>query len=241
MGSAAINPASDMRTVYDLISEAPLLSALPQAERVALAAEARPHTYAAGATIFQRSEAGGDVFIVAQGRVRLSVHSDQGRMLTFSNAGPGEIFGEMAAFDGAPRSADATAMVETVVYALPGVRLLRAFCASPESAHEAIVFLCAKLRLTSAQVENIALHRLEIRLARFLLSAVKLTNAPVVEGHARITLPLSQTEIADLVGGSRQKLNEALARLKKKNAVEVDRQGTYVCDVALLKEIARTD
>ena len=230
-----------MRTAYDLISEAPLLRALPQAERLALAAEARARTFAAGTPVFHRSEEGGDVFIVAQGRVRLSVHSDQGRMLTFSNAGPGEIFGEMAAFDGAPRSADATAMVETTVYGLPGARLLRAFCASPEAAHEAIVFLCAKLRLTSAQVENIALHTLEIRLARFFLSAIKLTKAPLVEGRARIDLPLSQTEIADLVGGSRQKLNEALARLKKKDAVEVDRQGTYACDVALLKEIARTD
>lgn len=232
--------ATTLPSALELIEAVPMFAGLGR-KKEQLAAAARLTHVSAGTQIFGRGDPGHEIFIVASGRVRLSVLSPEGKVLTFSNAGPGDIFGEMAAFDGGARSADATAMTEVIAYGLPSEVLLNTFIATPEAAQAAIVFLCARVRTTSAQAEDIALHSITIRLARFLLSALKLTRTPVTGARtAQLNLQMSQAEIADLLGASRQKLNQALSDLVQKDVIQ-KRRRVYTCNVPALRKVAYTD
>ncbi|GLK77526.1 transcriptional regulator [Methylopila jiangsuensis] len=184
----------------------------------ALAAAARPRRFSAGATLFQRGDAGAEMFIVLEGRIRLSVLSAEGRELSLRHAETGALIGEMAALDGGARSADATAVTEARVLALARADMDRLLAERPSLARAVVRFLCRRLRDTTDQMESIALYRLEPRLARFLLA---LARADVEAGRrtARLELALNQSEIADMLGASRPKLNGALAALEAAGAV----------------------
>jgi CRP-like cAMP-binding protein len=94
--------------------------------------------------------------------------------LSFAHAGPGSIFGEIATLDGGERTASATAISRVQAMVLPQRAMLDLIENNPKVAVAAIRFLCTRLRDTDQLLEAIALHRIEVRLARLLLSALKL-------------------------------------------------------------------
>ncbi len=206
-----------------------------------IASAAREITFEPEQLVFSRGDVGHDVYIVAEGRVRLSVLNPEGRLLAFNNAARGDVFGEIAAFDGGLRTADATAMTQVRAYAIPAADMIKICTMEPAAAQAAISFLCARIRTTSAQVEDIALHSITVRIARFFLQALKLNKVQLT--HARqgtLDLRFTQAEIADLLGASRQKTNLALSNLTAAKAIS-RRKGIYTCNVPLLRKFARTD
>jgi CRP-like cAMP-binding protein len=199
-------------------------------------AELEPHQ-----TVFTRGDHGSHVYLVAEGRVRLAVFSPDGRLLSFKHAGVGDVFGEIAALDGGLRSADAVALTRVAVLALAADRLNQLIESNPRVARAAIACLCQRLRETSAQAETIALHAVETRLARYLLARVKppTVDAPCCD-TATVDLSISQSELASLIGASRQKTNAALGLLQDAGAIS--RRGrAMVCNAQKLAEIASTE
>ena len=201
-----------------------------------LKAELEPHQ-----TIFTRGDRGSHVYLVAEGRVRLSVFSSDGRLLSFKHAGAGDVFGEIAALDGGPRSADAVALTRVAVMTLAAERLNQLIESNPRVARAAIACLCQRLRETSAQAETIALHAVETRLARYLLARVKPPTAGAACcGTPTVDLSISQSELASLIGASRQKTNAALGLLQDAGAIS--RRGrAMVCNAQKLADIASAE
>jgi CRP-like cAMP-binding protein len=118
--------------------------------------------------------------------------------------------------------------------------LLTLIEARPSIAKAAIVFLCERLRTTDTNMEAIALYPIESRLARFLLSAVKLQSPGAKEGVSRFCLDMSQSELAMLLGASRPKVNAALAALEDAGAVR--RDGIeFICDLEMLTACAAAE
>jgi CRP/FNR family transcriptional regulator, cyclic AMP receptor protein len=221
-----------------LLGKTALFGPLERDDRVTVAGQMRKASFEPGQTIFGRGDAGGDVYLVVRGRVRLSVFSLDGRLLSFKHADAGDIFGEIAALDGGPRTADAIALTRVEAMTLAQEQLLRLVEANPRVARAAIACLCQRLRDTSEQVEAIALHPVEVRLARFLLSRLKLREGgPLPESAAALELGMSQSELASLIGASRQKVNAALALLEGAGAIERTR-GRVTCKIAKLVEVA---
>jgi CRP-like cAMP-binding protein len=197
----------------------------------------RGASFASGQLLFQRGDPGDDICLILKGRIRLSILSPEGRALSFLIAGPGDIFGEIAALDGGVRTADATAAGETVVAMLPRTALLRLIETRPAVAKAAIDFVCARLRATDDRLEAIALYPIEARLARFLISALRLRGVTAGTGRAELNLPMSQTDIACMIGASRPKVNGALASLEGAGAIR--RDGERIdCDLDRLRAIA---
>ena len=157
-------------------------------------------------------------------------------MLSFNHASRGDIFGEIATLDGQARTADATALTRVTTMMLSRASLMRLMEAKPILAHAAVAFLCRRLRATSEQIEAIALHSIEVRLARFLLAAIALRGQGEV-GMQPIALDLgmSQTELGLLLGASRSKVNEALAALEKLGAVRRS-EGHVECNLRALQD-----
>jgi len=227
--------------VISLLSRTDLFRSLSEADCAAVAAQMREATYESGQLIFGRGDAGEALYLVVEGRVRLSVLSAEGRVLSFGHAGRGDIFGEIAALDGQARTADATALMQTTIMVLARSSLKRLMETRPPLAQAAVDLLCRKLRRTSEQIEAIALHSTQVRLARFLLAAIAMKG----QGEANlrpivVDLGMSQTELGLLLGASRSKVNEALATLEKLGAAR--HTGRHIeCNVGVLQDIAQGD
>jgi len=180
--------------VISLLSRTELFRSLSEADRGAVAAQMREVTYESGQLIFGRGDAGAALYLVVEGRVRLSVLSAEGRVLSFGHAGRGDIFGEIAALDGQGRTADATALTRATIMVLARSSLKRLMETRPQLAQAAIDLLCRKLRRTSEQIEAIALHSTQVRLARFLLAAMVMKG----QGEA-MSRPISR-HVTDGIG-----------------------------------------
>jgi CRP/FNR family cyclic AMP-dependent transcriptional regulator len=227
--------------VIALLGRTDLFRSLSEADRAAVAAQMREVTYDSGQLIFGRGDAGEALYLVLEGRVRFSVLSAEGRVCSFGHAGRGDIFGEIAALDGQVRTADATVLTRATIMVLARSSLKRLMETRPQLAQAAIDLLCRKLRRTSEQIEAIALHSTQVRLARFLLAAIAMKGQD--EANLRpvvLNLGMSQTELGLLLGASRSQVNEALASLEKLGAAR--HAGRHIeCNVGALQDIAQGD
>jgi CRP-like cAMP-binding protein len=223
-----------------LLAGTKLFGSLGDADRQTIAKQMRPVSYDNGQMIFARGDEASDLYLLTAGRVRLSVFSNEGRELAFLNAGPGEVFGEIAVLDGGVRTADARALSAVKAMALSRASLKRLIETTPAISDAAIRFLCARLRATNDVFEAVALQSIEVRLARFLLSAMKLRGIEAQDGKAALDLGMSQIEVALLIGASRPKVNLALQALEADSALKRDGNG-LVLFTDKLKLIADRD
>jgi len=231
-----VPPAS----VAQLLCNTKLFGNLDDNSRLEIARQMREASFSAGQSIFARGDIGKEVYLVLEGRVRLSVLSSEGRELTFSHAARGEVFGEIAALDGGLRTADATAVSAVKAMTMSHTTLKRLVQTSPPFAEAAIAFLCSRIRETDLQLEGVALHRIEVRLARFLLGMLRQRNGEGRSGREKIDLGMSQGELALLLGASRPKVNAALTLLEDLEAIS--RQDSLIdCDIAELRRMAEFD
>jgi CRP-like cAMP-binding protein len=227
----------DASTTVQLLGRTGLFGSLSEADRATIAGRMRHVQFVPEQMIFSRGDPGREIYLVLEGKIRLSILSSDGRELSFAHAGPGSVFGEIAALDGGERTAGATAITRVQAMTLPQRALLELIEHNPKVATAAIHFLCMRLRETDQRLEAIALHRIEVRLARLLLSALRL-QSPGVEGSVvPLDLGMSQGELALLIGASRPKVNIALTTLEDMGGIE--RSGArLLCNTEVLEGIA---
>lgn len=231
---------SGKNELAEALAKAPMFGTLDEAGRAAVAVELREARFEPGQSIFARGDPGNELHIVAKGRVRLSVLTSDGRELSFAHVEPPSIFGELAVFDGRPRSADATAVTRVTTLVLSKAAFTRLLRQRSEMAEAAVRFLSGRLRDADEQLEAIALHPIEARLARFFLASARQKDGSTKSGRINISLPISQSELALLVGASRPKVNAALALLEAEGAIE--RKGAIVvCDIEALTGLGGID
>ena len=230
----------DHKSIGELLARTALFGSLDEPDRTAVVGRMRRVQFEADQMIFSRGDPGRDLYLVLEGRIRLSVLSSEGRELSFDHAGPGHVFGEIATLDGGERTAGATAIGRVQAMALRQEVMMELIERNPKVAMAAIRFLCQRLRDTDHRLEAIALHRIEVRLARLMLSVLKLQAAPAKDGEARLDLGMSQSELGLLIGASRPKVNLALTALEDMGAIT--RSGSaYICNLETLKSVADTE
>jgi CRP-like cAMP-binding protein len=213
----------------------PLFGDLAAADHAAMRPLLHRRQFKAGAVVFQRGDPADDVYLTVSGQLRISVGSADGRELAFRIVGPGEMVGELGVLDGSRRSADLTALRDSVLLGLGRSALQNLLATRPVMAAGVIRFLCGRLRETSEQLEALALQRIEVRLARLLLRLTH-TTAPV-QGEVELSLDMSQSEIAALIGASRPKVNLAFGELEARGAIR--RVGRKLhCRIGALGDLA---
>ncbi len=228
---------SSKEWLVEMLAKSALFGPLAPEERRSIAQEMREIQFNAGQIVFGRGDPGRDIYLVGEGRVRLSVLTPEGRELSFAHAEAGQIFGEIAVLDGGVRTADATAVTKVAAHTLSKPSLIRLIEASPQVRQSVISFLCARVREADQQLEGIALYPIEVRLARLFLTAARQKAGADASGRITIDLPISQSELALLIGASRPKVNAALSLLEDSSAIE-RRDKAFVCDIDELEMIA---
>lgn len=224
----------DRRQIEEFLLRTELFQRMSAADIEVCAAAATFCRFETGEMLFARGEPGDRLFIIVSGQVRLSLVSEDGRELSVRIAGGGELLGELSTLDGAERSADAVALKPVSALALARRDILRLMAAMPDLVQRIIVFLCRRLRDTTDQLEAIALHTVEERLARLFLAELgSIGGSP---STSRL-LALNQSELAQLIGASRPKVSMALAVLESEGAIRRDR-GIAGMNTAVLRRMA---
>jgi CRP-like cAMP-binding protein len=223
--------------VPEMLAKTALFGPLEDADRRAVAQEMREASFDAGQVVFARGDTGKELYLVSSGRVRLSVLTAEGRELSFAHAEPGQIFGEIAVLDGGLRTADATAVTKVSALTLSKVAVVRLIETRPVIRESVIKFLCNRVREADHQLEGIALYPIEVRLARFFLATARQKGGATPGAKVALDLPISQSELALLIGASRPKVNAALALLEDGGAIARSDRG-FTCDIEELETIA---
>jgi CRP-like cAMP-binding protein len=223
----------------ELLAALPLFETLPKDALSTLAAAMRERTLASGELLCGRGDPADSFYVILEGRVRVSVITADGRELSMRIASAGEMIGEIGVFDGLPRSADMTAIVPSRIASMKAKTFFSALERHPQISRNALKLLCGRLRDTTSQLEAIALYPIEQRLARLLLVAMRGAEG-ASNRRIPISLGLSQTEIAQLLGATRSKVNVALGKLEQAGALRRTSDRLF-CDRDLLERLAEID
>lgn len=209
----------DVKRAALLVS--PLFQAMKPLELDEILKFASERRYRRGQMILQRGDDGSSMMAVLRGRVRISFFSGEGKEVTLNVVNPGEIFGEMALLDGQPRSADATAIEETLLLVVERGQFMRFLRQNDDLYLRLLAVLCERLRQTSMALEDLALFDLPVRLARVLLKLAEDYGRPD-SGGTRIDLKLSQRDLSNLVASTRESVNKQLRQWRESGAVDIE-------------------
>jgi len=197
---------------------------------------AKHTTFKRGAMIAAKGDPGSSLFAVVSGTVKISTSSPEGRNAILNLIGPGEIFGEIAVLDGAPRSADATANSSCELFIIDRRDFLPFIRSHPTLAMKLIELLCGRLRQTSEQVEQIILQNLPGRLASALLNLTEKRKLDAGSG----TIAITQQEISEMVGMTRESINKQLRAWAGRNWVRLEHGGIAILHAPALRELAES-
>jgi CRP-like cAMP-binding protein len=212
----------------------PIFRDLDEAAFEQLCRYAKPATLKRGATIVSKGDPGNSLIAVISGTVKISISSPDGRNAILNLIGPGEIFGEVAVLDGHARTADAIANSNCEIFVIDRREFLPFVKSQPALAMKLIELLCARLRWTSDQVEEVILRDLPGRLASALIRLTERHKAP----QDSRTIAVTQQEISEMVGMSRESINKQLRAWASRNWVRLEHGAIVVLDIAPLQEIA---
>ena len=194
---------------------------------------AKHTTLKRGATLFSKGDPGNSLCAVISGTVKMSISSPDGRSAIFNLIGPGEIFGEIAVLDGQSRTADATANTNCEIFVIDRREFLPFVRSHPALAMKFIELLCAKLRWTSDQVEQVILQNLPGRLASALIRlAEKHKLAPGDQ-----TIAVTQQEMSEMVGMTRESINKQLRVWAARKWVRLEHGAIVVLDAEPLQAL----
>jgi CRP/FNR family transcriptional regulator, cyclic AMP receptor protein len=190
------------------------------------------------AQIFQQGEDSRSVMAVADGYVKLSAVTLNGREVVLDLAGPGSMFGELAVLNGWPRAATATALAECELLSIDGAAFSRALARTPEAMLELIRLLSRRLRKTTAQMTDVIDMPASARIAKALLQLAALHSRPV-PGGLQIELALSQRELGAMTGSIREIINRHLRNWRDAGWLRLSDRSIVLTDVQALRTLLR--
>jgi CRP/FNR family cyclic AMP-dependent transcriptional regulator len=185
-----------------------------------------------GTLLFRKGDAGTNLYAVCAGAVRVSAPSDQGKDAVFNLIVPGEIFGEIAFLDGGPRTADAVMIESGELMIIERRDFLPLLHDYPKLALRLLEILCGRLRRTSEQVEDIVFLGLKARLAKALLYLYEHSSSTPGQ-----KLRVTQREISQLIGVSRESANKQLRSWQRQKWVRLERGGLSILSLDVLKRL----
>jgi len=223
---------TESEAVY--LKQVPLFAGLEDEDIRELMSVAKRRTFRSGEVIFHREDPGQVLYVIKEGKVKISLISPDGQELSLVVFGKGECFGEFAILDGFPRSADAIAMEKVECYTLQRSDFHKAIMKNPKIAIQVMEVLSKRLRSTDQMVEDLIFLDVYGRVAKKLLELAD-THGTKVENGIRIDVRLTQQELASMVGSSRESVNKVMGYFTDKNFISTDKHKITLHRIADLK------
>lgn len=191
-----------------------------------------------GDVLFNEGDQGDKLYVIAEGKIKLGRTSPDGRENLLAILGPGEMFGELSLFDPGPRTATATAIAETQILGLSNEQLQQFLSARPHVAGTLLAALARRLRRTNESIADLVFTDVPGRVAKALLDLSRRFGRPVENGMM-VAHDLTQEELAQLVGASRETVNKALADFASRGWLKLEARAVLLQDLERLKRRAR--
>lgn len=191
-----------------------------------------------GDELFHEGDPGDRLYVITEGKVKLGRTSSDGRENLLAILGPGEMFGELSLFDPGPRTATATAVAETQLVGLTNDQLHAYLSRHPNVALTLLAALARRLRRTNENVADLVFTDVPGRVAKALLELSGRFGRPVEEGIL-VAHDLTQEELAQLVGASRETVNKALADFATRGWIKLEARAVLLLDLDRLRRRAR--
>jgi len=221
-------------TSYELLAKIPLLKNLVREDLEDLGAQLRMQKVKKGDVLFRKGSEGTTLYIIQEGAIKIVLPSRLGDERIVALFSKGDFFGEMALLDGMPRSADAVAIKPSALLLL-NRRDFFQFLKKSDAAMETILTsLSMRLRKADDLLEETSFLNIPARLAKTLLEIGETFGHE--DGEAlKIDLKLSQKELADMVGATRESINKELRVLREKGLISLTEKAIYLHDIRRLR------
>jgi CRP/FNR family transcriptional regulator len=199
----------------------PLFSELSEEELRRVADVAIPRSYPKGVRVFHEGDHSDACYIVRTGDLRVTREHSDGRAIALATLGPGDIFGELAMLDGEARSASVEALSDCDLLALSAVDMRRLLAAAPETTVKLVVALTRRLREANERISRQSFQTVPSRVAGVLSRLI--AEATPLDGREGVTIRMTQADLAQLAGTSRESVSRFLATLERAGVVRVGR------------------
>jgi CRP/FNR family cyclic AMP-dependent transcriptional regulator len=213
------------------------LAALTNDEASELRSRAVTRRFRRGATLMHQGEAPGRVLVIEDGRAKVTVITDDGRELVLAFGGPGDLLGELSALGGLPRVATVRALEPLSALAVASGDFEAFLDAHPRVALVILRVVIGRLRAADQLQVEFAAYPTVMRVARRLIELTE-RYGEESDGGIRITLPISQEELAGWAGASREAIAKALHDLRAVGLIETRRRHIVVLDAEQLGQMA---
>ena len=222
----------------DVLRQSPLFGALDDEAATALRASMAETRLRRGEVLFREGDEGDKLYIVTEGKVKLGRTSSDGRENLLAILGPGQMFGELSLFDPGPRSATVTAVTDATFASLSHEDLLRWLEGRPVVARGLLTQLAGRLRKANDVVADLVFSDVPGRVAKALLDLADGFGRTADDG-VHVHHDLTQEELAQLVGASRETVNKALADFASRGWLRLDGKSVIILDPERLARRAR--
>jgi CRP/FNR family transcriptional regulator, cyclic AMP receptor protein len=227
-----------MEQAEDVLSRAPLFEALDEEGTKALRAGVIEVELARGERLFQEGDDGDRLYVVLDGKIKLTRAAADGRENLTSVLGPGEMFGELSLFDPRPRTMGAVAVTDARVAALAHDELRSWLAGRPDVAMHLLRALVQRLRRTNDVLSDLVFTDVPGRVAKALLDLAQRFGTQE-EGGLQVNHDLTQEELAQLVGASRETVNKALADFVARGWIQLHPKSVLLIDTERMRKRAR--
>ncbi|HTX83279.1 MAG TPA: Crp/Fnr family transcriptional regulator [Streptosporangiaceae bacterium] len=227
-----------MNQTDDVLKETPLFEALSEEDASALRAGIINAHLNRGERLFSEGDAGDKLYIILEGKIKLTKAAPDGRENLVSVHGPGEMFGELSLFDPIPRTSSATAVTSARLAGLAHDDLHTFLSSRPEVAMHLLQALAQRLRRINDVKADLVFTDVPGRVAKALLDLADRFGVMTPEG-VQVNHDLTQEELAQLVGASRETVNKALADFTARGWIQLAAKSVLVTDADRLRKRAR--
>jgi CRP-like cAMP-binding protein len=222
----------------EVVRRAPLFTALDEAAAVSLRASMDSVKIAKGSILFKEGDDGEHLYVIIDGKLKLGTSSGDGRENLLSILGPGEMFGELSLFDPGPRTSTATAVTDAKLLSLSHEKVIPWLKQNPEVSLQLLTRLSQRLRRTNEAVGDLVFSDVPGRVAKALIDLGDRFGKTTPEGLL-VNHDLTQEELAQLVGASRETVNKALADFAGRGWLKLDGRSVLITDVERLSKRSR--
>lgn len=201
-----------------LLADLELFRRLRADELDRLVAFTRWARHRARSVLFCKGDPGSSMMVVRHGRVKVSTHSECGKELVIDLFGPGEVFGEIALLDGSSRTADAVTIDDCELLVLDRRDFIPFLLGHPDASVRMLEVLTCRLRRTTQLLEDVAFREGPARLARRFVRLAEFSGRNVDDGIF-VDMPLSQQQLGDMVGMTRESINKQLRQWRNQGLI----------------------